>query len=125
MKKYEKPTVFANEDLSEGIYAASGGTAQGMRIIPCDAFEFRPNVYRYDIWFDNLTNVADSGIDVVVNFDVPVTFDYGDDVKSHSGDGTNSLTLHFAKVDAEDPSRDRGLQVGTTVRPTLRSFSYK
>ena len=129
MRSYVKPQIIMVGDLAEGVYASSGaansGTNGGLRVIPCDVFEFRPGIWRYDIWFDNIQDVPASGMDLYLNFSVPVTLNWCDDQKGVSGEGTQTLKIHFNPEDVKDPSRDRGLEVKTDIRPELKNYYYQ
>lgn len=95
MKKYEKPVVMINDELAEGVYAASG-----------DCYSFWANITQtpeegrgtYAIQINGKHEAADghhsSERTVQITFNQPVTHEKSN-ASSLSGDGSNVLTLHF------------------------------
>ena len=121
---YKRPVIITCSELNEGIFAASG--AGSIRIIPCDpAFQFRPGVWRYDL-FLNLSDCPPSGVDVTLHFDKAVGFNYCDWQKGVSGIGTDTLYVHFNQEDAVKPGHV-GFEVLCDTEPThypVATYSY-
>ena len=95
MKNYTKPLVLMNEELSEGVYAASGD---------CYTVTYnmhqKPEVDRgdYRIQINGSHNAVDdhhSGEQVlIITFNQPVTYSWSNGILV-SGDGTNTLRIKF------------------------------
>lgn len=94
MKNYVKPMILANEELAEGVYAASGA----------DCYTISWNIHQtpqqgrgdYRIQF-NATHAADhhsTGQKLVVSFNKPVEY-VGSNGKLVSGSGTSTITVSF------------------------------
>lgn len=123
MKKYERPVVMINEELAEGVYAASGavsggsttggntssgeGCMTGLCYINQTPISNSTGVH-YAVYIqpchDNSLYKGDghasNGVTVTLNFNMPVTCDgSGHDMHCNctvlSGNGTNTLTLYF------------------------------
>ena len=96
MKNYVKPVVLANEELAEGVYAASGDcyTISGY-------IHQTPQTGRgdYRIQFDGKHAANDghhSGKQtLIVSFNMPVVYK-GSNGTLVSGDGTNTLSIDYS-----------------------------
>lgn len=97
MIKYEKPVVLANEDLSEGVYAASGSDC----FVVTAYIHQRPQLGRGDYRIQmNATHDSSSASHhgteqiLTVIFNLPVTY-----VSSNgsliSGDGTTTIKIRY------------------------------
>lgn len=97
MIKYEKPVVLANEDLAEGVYAASGSDC----FVVTSYIHQRPQLGRGDYRIQmkaahDSSSAAHHGSEQIltVNFNLPVT--YGSSNGSLvSGDGTSTLKIRY------------------------------
>ena len=97
MKNYERPVVMINEELAEGVYAASGAECYTVRCTITQTPELGNESYRIQIDADHTATDHHSTAQVLtVTFNVPVKFiemSSGNAVYS-SGDGTNVLVLN-------------------------------
>ena len=95
MKNYEKPIIITNEEIAEGVYAASG-----------DCYTFKARIVQtpatglpyYVIQIDGKHNALDghhsNNRTVKITFNQPVTY-VESMAKSCSGSGTNMLSLEY------------------------------
>ncbi len=100
MKDYVKPMVLANEDLAEGVYAASG------KLTGDDCYSVSSNIHQrpqegrgdYRIQFDATHGASDghhSGEqNLIVAFNMPVEY-VGSNGTYVSGSGTNTIVVRF------------------------------
>lgn len=106
MKDYVKPIVLANEELAEGVYAASGVAGSGSGCYKVEAhITQRPETGRenYCIQGDAVHNTVEldlhhSGEQILtLYFNQAVTFDWcsSANAQSHSGDGTPTLQIKY------------------------------
>ena len=96
MKKYVKPMVIANEELAEGVFAASGDNCYTFWARICQTPELGNEVYVIQV--DGKHAAADghhsSERSVIINFNLPVSY-VSSNAKEVSGDGTTSLKLVY------------------------------
>ena len=117
MKNYEKPIVMINEELAEGVYAASGATGAGCMDVKAYISQNPTMNYagKWVVWIESNHDKSlyggdghtASGITVTLYFNQAVTCD-GDFYQSENipytvtgGNGTSTLTVHF---DADVPN---------------------
>lgn len=109
MKNYEKPVVMINEELAEGVYAASGsGCMTVTTYISQQPSQNYAN--KYAVWIEsnhdgslyNGDGHTASGITVTLYFNQAVTCEDNDFYQSEnipftvtSGNGTPTITVHF------------------------------
>ncbi len=120
MKNYERPMITVNEELAEGVYAASGDTAGGSVIENTSSastcYGFTPNLqgssdsyYYIDMQITHLTADgsdphASTGLIITFNFSQPVKYAGAQSCNpaSVSGDGTSTIQVKLdASVDAQ------------------------
>lgn len=120
MKNYERPFIVVNEELAEGVYAASGavagGSTTGGTSSSTNCFGFSPNLqgssdsyYYIDMQITHLTaNGSDphasTGLIITFNFNQPVKYAGAQSCSpaSVSGDGTSTITIQInTNVDAQ------------------------
>ena len=104
MKKYEKPIVMINEDLAEGVYAASGCYSIG--IAGHQAPEVGRLTHKFQFDADHISTHMGSAQLLIVTFDRDVTF-VGSGGTYVSGTGTNEITISYAYT--QNPTDDIGL----------------
>lgn len=102
MKKYERPVVMVNEELAEGVYAASGTGSASCYTVRCNIVQ-KPETGRetYKIQFNadhNATDHHSTGQVMTINFNVPVEFvsmrSGGEGTATYkSGSGTTTLVI--------------------------------
>lgn len=99
MKKYERPVIIKNEELAEGVYAASGASVADCYSASCSIHQ-RPENGRgdYRIQMNAVHAAADghhSGKQTfIISFNQPVEYVYSNGTLS-SGDGTGTLSIDF------------------------------
>ena len=97
MQNYSKPLVLANEELAEGVYAASGDcyTCKG-RIAQWPATGNEQYVIQFDAKHVNADHHS-TGQVLTITFNKPVVFKecYGNGAKYESGSGTNTLKISY------------------------------
>ena len=97
MREYAKPIVLANEELSEGVYAASGSECYTV----FTSMHQEPQVGRVDyrIQVNGRHEAADghhSGAQVLtLSFNMPVEYKSSNGTLS-SGDGTGTISISYA-----------------------------
>ena len=133
MKTYEKPIAIKTDDLSEGIYAASGGVNHAsVTINNSTQYDASQNAYWNTLdWSDwkasELDRHANGGMYVTLNYNMPVKYKNTGTpfISLHSGDGTNVLVLD---VKLGTQYKVQGATVTVTpvtegAAPTLQSAS--
>ncbi len=117
MKKYEKPVVMINEELAEGVYAASG--CYEVRIAGHQVPEESRKTHKFQFDGSHLAYLSDghcgSGQVLVVQFDKPVDY-----VKSSgaylSGTGTETIRISYEYTqNAQDNIGLGDLEVVSTI----------
>ncbi|MCH5187056.1 MAG: hypothetical protein J1F63_01535 [Oscillospiraceae bacterium] len=100
MKMYEKPIVLENEELAEGVYAASSGagsdtvTATMSQIADSGDYKIHVTADHVDVDKDH------GGTQVLtITFNKPVEYSYSIGGALKSGDGTNTLKVQFYNDD--------------------------
>ena len=96
MKNYKKPVVLLNEELSEGVYAASGEgcyTVKG-KVVQGPATGMENYVVQVDALHDTTTHHSTEQV-LIITFNKPVKYIscYAEGAKLESGDGTNTLRI--------------------------------
>ncbi len=94
MKTYEKPVVIENEDLAEGVFAASGdsGSSSDCWTVTCDssqAYVDGVHVFRIDAYHSTSVVHISSNVTYTIKFNSVVTNAYAENsdfVCSYSGD---------------------------------------
>lgn len=100
MMNYEKPVVLANEDVAEGVYAASG-TGGGENCYTVGAYITQtPQTgnERYTIHVDGQHNSSthhSTGQVLVLSFNMPVTYNWSNGT-CVGGDGTAELRISYS-----------------------------
>lgn len=96
MREYRKPILIPNEELAEGIFAASGDNCYTFWAHIAQKPELGNPVYTIQI--DGKHHAADghhsSERTVIINFNLPVSY-VSSNAVSVEGDGTTSLKLSF------------------------------
>ena len=96
--KYSKPIVLLNEELAEGVYAASGGPQDADCYTVTYNMHQKPETgrgdYRIQINGSHITAHHGTAQTLVISFDKPVTYS-GSNGTLVSGDGTNTLSIAF------------------------------
>jgi hypothetical protein len=93
MKNYSKPMILPNEELAEGVYAASGCWTitgyehQGNIDVGRDSYVFQLSAKH------NQESGHGNVYTITITFDQPVTFDFCTDAQYSSGNGTKTLVL--------------------------------
>ncbi len=101
MTNYEKPVILTNEDLAEGVYAASGAAGGGGDCYTVTAYITQtPQIgnERYTIHVDgfhNTTTHHSTGQVLVLSFNMPVTYSSSNGSLS-GGDGTAELRISYS-----------------------------
>lgn len=102
MKNYEKPVVLANEELAEGVYAASGGVSDA------------------DCWTISVHSAQDwNGSHHVFE----VTIVHSDTVQHISTESTSVITFNHALTDAYTESNFTASFSGNTVKVVRASHA--
>lgn len=97
MKNYEKPMILANEELAEGVYAASGCLRASVTLSSTDT-NGAANKARFDVRLDHSSEDAhiSQKQKVVIKFSTPVRVTETGGSNVVDGDGTDTVTLVFA-----------------------------
>lgn len=113
MKRYEKPVVMINEELAEGVYAASGycdGDCYNVWITSCQTPVPARNTYKYQFDGKHIANETDghsgSGQVLTVVFNKNVTY-VSCSGTYLSGSGTNTIEIKYGYT--QNPSDNIGL----------------
>lgn len=95
MKNYVKPVVLVNDEMSEGVYAASGAACYTTRARIVQTPEQGRGTYCIQIYADHAAadNHHSTEQKVRIVFNMPVSYSWSGVVKSYTGDGTSSLEL--------------------------------
>lgn len=97
MKEYNRPVVIANEDLAEGVYAASGSECYTVTAYIHQRPQFGRGDYRIQV--NGRHDAADghhSGAQVLtLSFNLPVTFVSANGTLT-GGDGTSSVSISYS-----------------------------
>ena len=99
MKKYEKPVVMVNEELAEGVYAASGASCYLVNGFGCqNPYELvNTGMNAWTVHVDGVHNDPghhSSYREVTVVFNYPVYVErYESNTTVVSGDGTNTIVV--------------------------------
>ncbi len=98
MKKYEKPVVLVNEDLAEGVYAASGSECYKVVITghQYPEGERLNHIFQFDgeHMADQMDGHGGSAQVLVVTFDKPVNY-VSSSGAYQSGDGTTEIRVSY------------------------------
>lgn len=99
MKKYERPVVMINEELAEGVYAASGATCYLVNGFGCQN-PYELNGTNMNAWTVHVDGIHDdpghhsSYREVTIVFNYPVYVEkYESNTTVLSGDGTNTIVV--------------------------------
>lgn len=98
MKKYERPVVLVNEELAEGVYAASGyngGECYNITAEIKQTPEEGRDSYTIQCNADHITAHHGTSQMMTISFNIPVTYVWSNGAL-HSGDGTNCLEIQFS-----------------------------
>ena len=111
MKKYEKPSIIINEEVAEGVYAASGSDCMSVKAYVSQNPSQNP-AGKFVVWVESNHDKSlyggdkhtASGITVTLYFNQPVTCqsnDYyqgepGTSYTVSGGNGSSALTLTFS-----------------------------
>ncbi len=102
MKIYERPIVLANEELAEGVYAASGAAAGG------DCYTVTANIhqtpeggredYRIQVNAQHNATHHSTAQELTISFNQPVNYSFcnGNGASLKSGDGTATLVISLS-----------------------------
>ncbi len=118
MNKYEKPMVLLNEELAEGVYAASGSDCLNIVVdfSQSETNNMPEGQCRYTVSFRKQEHSSKehrtSGQKVVLVFSSPVTINYNP--QGWTGDGTNKLTLNNGF--ASQNEREGSLQLQNSLK---------
>lgn len=97
MKNYVKPVVLANEELAEGVYAASGGVAECWTVAPKSVQDWDGAYHVFEIHCvhpDTVEHIS-SASTVVLTFSAPLTDAKSEFTTSWSGSTVTVVrTLH-------------------------------
>lgn len=122
MKNYERPIVMINEDLAEGVYAASGVNCYTSSAKITQKPETGRETYIIQLYADhNATDHHSTGQVVTVTFNVPVEFvsmrSGGEGTATYrSGSGTNTIVIDTTY---HNNNPETGIGLGElTVKPT-------
>lgn len=100
MTNYEKPVILANEDLAEGVYAASGAGGGGENCYSVTAYIHQTpdngnRTYRIQVnGTHSSTTHHSTGQVLVLNFNLPVTY-VSSNGSLAGGDGTAELRISY------------------------------
>lgn len=89
MKKYEKPMVLVNDELAEGVYAASGCMETDIKVTSTSNQDREFRVYFKHTSADH----GNEGRATTITFNKPVEIVNIDSVTSYSGSGTSVITV--------------------------------
>lgn len=94
MKKYEKPIIHVNEDLAEGVYAASGCFSSNAQIVQTP--ELGNNTYCVNLTASHAANDNhhSSTQKFEIIFNQPVTYKSSNAIYCQ-GSGSNTLVLEY------------------------------
>ncbi len=98
MKNYEKPIVLVNEELAEGVYAASGYNGGDCYSITAEIKqtpEEGRDSYTIQCNADHLAEHHGTSQMMTISFNQPVTYVWSNG-SLHSGDGTATLEIVFS-----------------------------
>ena len=122
MKDYVKPIVLANEELAEGVYAASGDAGNGGDCYTVTAYIHQtPELGREDYRIQvNGVHAAvghhSTGQELILYFNQPVNYQFcnGAEATLVSGDGTSELRLAYSYHNNENDNIGLGDVVVTS-----------
>lgn len=125
MNNYYKPEIKLDEDLAEGVYAASGtdGISYTVNVHPTHTDKHDGPDWRFDV---NATRTGTSsaiGQQVVITFSVPVTIVDKNKAESVTGSGTNMLTLIYRAHKANGEMMLGHITVNSPTQPTVLTAS--
>jgi len=97
MKKYVKPMVLVNEELAEGVYAASGCLTASINLVNTDT-NGSANKARFNVRLDHKSDDAhiSQKQKVVIKFNTAVNVVETGGSTVTGGNGTDTVTLVFA-----------------------------
>ncbi len=122
MEKYVKPTVMLNDEVSEGVYAASGCYSVRTTVHQ-DAVENGKLTYRFQVDADHDADHTCSSQTLYMTFNQPVEYQYSNGTLIGSGTGT-TLQIQFSYWN--NPSDRIGLgEITVTSEPGLVATSLK
>ncbi len=97
MKKYERPVVLVNEELAEGVYAASGYNGGDCYVITAEIKqtpELGRENYTIQCDADHITTHHGTSQLMTISFNQPVTYVWSNG-SLDSGDNTNCLKIVY------------------------------
>lgn len=93
--KYERPIVFVNEDLAEGVYAASGSQCYTVTAYITQSPVTGRGDYRIQMNAVHDADHTNNAQTLTIIFNQPVKH-VSSNGNSYFGDNTNALTIHFS-----------------------------
>lgn len=93
--KYERPIIIANEDLAEGVYAASGSQCYTVTAYITQSPVTGRGDYRIQMNAVHNANHTNNAQTLTITFNQPVKY-VSSNGDSYFGDDTNTLAIYFS-----------------------------
>ena len=93
--KYERPIIIANEDLAEGVYAASGSQCYTVTAYITQSPVTGRGDYRIQMNAVHNANHTNNAQTLTITFNQPVKY-VSSNGDSYFGDDTNTLVIYFS-----------------------------
>ncbi len=121
MKNYEKPTILKDENLSEGVYMASGGS--GCLTTTCSLEQhLNGNQYRFRVRIQHHANHTNNYQTTTIVFSVPVTCISAQEY-AVSGSGSSTLTITRNRFMNGNDNADYDVYVTAASQPAVLRVS--
>ena len=127
MSKYEKPVVVLNEELAEGVYAASGDVDSDCWTVSAYIHQ-RPQTGRGDYRIQvnaqhSNPNMHRSKAVITIVFNMPVIVTGNDSIMTTTGSGSTTIRMEF-DIGTSNPNENKGFgDLIVTADPGLEIVS--
>lgn len=111
MKNYEKPVVLANEDVAEGVYAASGGNCWTPTILSSQDWNGSHHVFEVHNSHSASVEHISLAYTVVISFSAPITDAYAENNWPCSCNGSDVTVTRTSHANAYQSGDETSFKV--------------